>query len=480
MARRFQRKPVLILCALIAVVGLLVAGCGGQKQQDQNASSKPLTERFKGSTIYVSDMAGYENNVKVKQLVPEFEQKYGIKVVIDEVPYSEVVAKHMSMLTTGGSEYDLVNIDSIFLPQYAPFLTPLDDFKNTDLWDDSQVVKDDFVESTIAQSSYQDKWYMFPQMYVFPIMSYRADLLKEAGLVDADGNAKPPKNIDEWFEYAKKLTKNGVYGETLQLLPSAAFDLHVMTLILAQGGTMLDDELKPCINTPEGIKALTMMQKLYTGGYTPPGGTDYELGEGAAVHKQGLTAMSHNWAIVTPWLEDPKESKVAGKLIYDFFPQDKPGLRFERGGTMGLGINKASKNKEAAFLFAQWAASKETQLKVASIGTKGARGDGSPPRKSVLYNDEYKNEYKHYDLLRKAIEGKQDWPVPTIPEWFQIELECGRIAQATAIGKTTPEEGAKQMDEAIYNVLNSRGYYDTQGKKYPVEVTGNYNHYVKK
>jgi ABC-type glycerol-3-phosphate transport system substrate-binding protein len=76
--------------------------------------------------------------------------------------------------------------------------------------------------------------------------------------------------------------------------------------------------------------------------------------------------------------EDPAKSKVAGKVAYAVLPGGAEGKPYAGLWTWALGINKATKNKEAAWLFVQWATSQRTLLN-ATLGYRNY----NPSRVSV-------------------------------------------------------------------------------------------------
>lgn len=76
--------------------------------------------------------------------------------------------------------------------------------------------------------------------------------------------------------------------------------------------------------------------------------------------------------------EDPAKSKVAGKVGYALVPAGPGGKSYAGLWTWALGINKATKNKEAAWLFVEWATSQRTLLN-ATVGYRNY----NPSRQSV-------------------------------------------------------------------------------------------------
>ena len=79
--------------------------------------------------------------------------------------------------------------------------------------------------------------------------------------------------------------------------------------------------------------------------------------------------------------EDPKKSKVAGKVGYALIPVGPGGKPYSGLFTWALGINKATKNKEAAWLFVEWATAQRTLLN-ATIGYRNYN-----PSRSSITND---------------------------------------------------------------------------------------------
>ncbi len=76
--------------------------------------------------------------------------------------------------------------------------------------------------------------------------------------------------------------------------------------------------------------------------------------------------------------ENRAKSKVAGKVGYALIPAGAGGKTYAGLWTWALGINSATKNKEAAWLFVQWATAQRTLLN-ASLGYRNF----NPSRTSV-------------------------------------------------------------------------------------------------
>ena len=430
-------------------------------------------EPYKGTTVSLYNVAGYEFNAILPKFLPEFEEATGIKVEVDMVTYGEAVEKHLSLLATGSDRYDLYNIDSIWFPQYQPFLDPLTaGMKNPDLYNPNFDYYD-LVHETQWTNSWEGEPYQFSCMYTFPGNYYREDYFEEAGYNKADY----PRTWEEWHEYSKNLTENlttandgnQVYGETIHGLRTAMMEI-VTSRYLAAGGNMFDDYLHPTLNNELLMKYLGDIQNEYENGYTPPGSLDFELGEAAASYQQGNTAMCWNWLITVAWVEDPEQSKAAGKSGYFLPPISTRDGKPTPGGvtrlaSFGQAIASTAKNKEAAYLLAQWIADPEIQARITEAG------DSAPSRYSILWGA-LKDRYPHFWMLRTAGVLGYLWNCPKIPNEAQWEDTIAVEFQKCMIGEQSPEDAAKSAEDKAWKLMKDYGYYE-EGKTYPVEMTAN-------
>src|SRR5687768_9134969 len=86
------------------------------------------------------------------KFIPEFEQKYGIKVTIDEVPFDQYRQKSLVEMQQATGSYDIYAVDVMWLAEYAAanFLEPLMPFvKNADLTEANYNI-DDFVPRVLS------------------------------------------------------------------------------------------------------------------------------------------------------------------------------------------------------------------------------------------------------------------------------------------------------------------------------------------
>lgn len=433
------------------------------------AAAKP----YAGTTVRVSNLAGYPHNNFIRDLIPDFEKETGIKVVIDSVQYGEATGKHMQLLATGSDEYDLYNIDSIWFPGYAPFMEPMTDFMADPALMDPSFDYDDLSVECQRTNSFLDQVYMFSNMNTFPVLAYRKDWYAKAGF-------KAPETWKELYDQAAHFSKpDDQYGYVIHGQRTAMMEMVTLPY-LSMGGTVFDDYLHPTFSQPaenfEKAKvAMQLIRDIYQNKYTPPGSLDFELGEASAAYSQGNIAMNVNWAIVFATQEDPTQSKVAGKNAYAWPPTgfDTPAPNGEVTGgytrlaSFGLGLAKASANKEAAYLFTQWLSSPAIQDKVVELG------DAAPSRVKVI--EKHIDRYGHFPILLESMQlvGKKLWDAPKITNERQWEDTVAIAFQNCMIGRTGVEEAIVKADRDVGKLMKQYGFYKGD-KKYPKSVTSNY------
>jgi multiple sugar transport system substrate-binding protein len=133
-------------------------------------------------------------------------------------------------------------------------------------------------------------------------------------------------------------------------------------------------------------------------------------------------------------MEDPEESKVVGQMRYAPVPTARAdGKPVSHYGGSSLGIPVSSKNKEAAFLFIQWATSYDVQL-------RGVGKGSSPTRRSIYQIPELRAKYPSFEATDAAAETTF-WR-PRIPEWDEM-------VEVLALELNSVVAGAKDVKEAL-------------------------------
>ncbi len=462
-----------LVCLIILVVSFLFG-------TSKNLYGWDITEAAKsyyGRTIKISLMAGYEvNKVLLNKVIPSFEKMTGIKVEVDFVPYQDVIPTHDRILEADASEYDLVNVDDVWFPHYVHNLYSIEPFINNARLAMPSLKLDDFIPELLMGYQWEEKNYCFPITFEFPILMVRKDLFKEAGLVDEKGEIIPPKSFDEYYKYAKLLTKDtdndgktDIYGTTLHGYKTGIFD-EVVSWYWGAGGELFGDNLKVDFNNPIMVKALDTYQKIYVNGYAPPESSGWELGEAATAFRTGKTAMSWNWTMVGAWILDPKQSYVYDKVDFiPLFKEDPNRVRYLREASNALCIPKKARNKEAAFLFMQWYTSPQMEKEYISDSYLV-----HPSRKSVIFSKEYADKVPYAGIQRAVINKHAIRLCPKITDYPNVDQVSAMYFQQVMTGNMSAEDGVAAAAKGVENLLRTRNYYEKPNKKYSQFLSGRY------
>ena len=300
-------------------------------------------------------------------LIPQFEELTGIKVRVTKLPEQEYLTKVPADLTAGIFAFDVFMSQYYDAPKYTmeKWTQPLDEFmNNSKLTDPAWYDWEDFFAGARAVATigaeYKDR---IPITAEAQVLIYRKDILEKLGL-------KVPETFDELLATAKTIKeKENIAGITLRGGPELWWPMY--GFVRSFGGEYIDLKNNASkINNPESKDAVDMYIKCLA--LTPPGTTSTGWDEINAAILTGKAAMFLDSSVIYSRLEDPKVSQVAGKM--DIAPFVKgPAGRIAHSHYWSISMNPKAKNKEAAWLFIEWATSKQVQLQLAMKGVLSPR-----------------------------------------------------------------------------------------------------------
>src|SRR5271165_5469049 len=230
-------------------------------------------------------------------------------------------------------------------------------------------------------------------------------LMYNKQLLDAKGVA-PPQTLDELMAAAVKLTdpSKGVYGFVGRGLKNANVVLYDNMLLGWDQETVTPDGKTLLTDSPAAIEAGKFYQNIMRQ-CAPPGVVGFNWNESQTTFSQGRAAMWWDAIGFTAPLIDKTKSKITD--VVGFMPPPAgPKGRWSATFMDAIGIPAGSKNKQAAWLYTQWAASKNM------MNAFLAAGAGTTPRLSPYTNE-------------AVIKGS-----PFKPDWFQTALACLKIARS--------------------------------------------------
>lgn len=422
---------------------------------------------LEGTTISVLHVTGEFFDLISRELAPEFTEMTGINVVIEDLGGGPL---HDKIIADWRAEtgYDVIAYSNWTVYEFLA----MENFEPLEKYLEDPVLLDPEFDFEDIPSKLSDAWCRWSDdpagspfftgvegtQYAIPgphtgsvIMAYRKDLLDEKGI-------EYPKTWDEYVEAARVLNNpdEGVAGTTLHGSSNSHLTLNdFMPRFYSFGGdffkgSMEDGTLESTLNTPEAIKALQNMVDVTP--YAPEGYLESAIAQTMDQFMSGKAALTINWSVITGTFESD-DSPVKGKVGYVAVPgssMDVPGSTILGG--WGMGINKFSQNKEAAWLWIEYIKGKEAE----KYGTLKYGLD--PVRYSTFNDPEVVEKYPHYPELLKSLENAQLGPINIAQLWELIDIQS-RTFQRALSGEITAEEACKITNDGWMEILIREGYY---------------------
>ncbi len=415
---------------------------------DWAAAAKP----YQGRTVSVMTSAGPWGKGHAA-VVDEFVKLTGIKMNMENVPEGDAFnAKRQSVLLSRSGTVDVVSLPFGEISQYTkggilqdigPFISG-GKVPAFDMSDYSENVVNIFMKR-------DGKFYGIPASDGVQIMFYRKDLFDAAGL-------KPPKTWPEVYDAAKKLKQGDVWGAAWDAKGIYAF-ARVTNLLPKEMPTVDKDYRLAAFRDPQTIANVEIWQKLYKEGLAPTDTLANDLVATYALFQSGKAAMQPlGWIVGVAQMEDPAQSKVAGKVGYAPIPGLGPNL-----GGWSYVIPTDAKEKEAAYIFMSWLASKEVSAKQVTM-----QGNYDAVFHDSTFTDAFKQEILKrpggaagIDALQVASQSHPSArPAPlNIPEWGKVGPEMAPFIQKAIAGELSPKDGMNQAADAGEKILADAGYY---------------------
>jgi len=375
--------------------------------QQEAPASEFNWRMFEGEKLRVA-MATQPWTQFLEPYIPEFKELTGIDITYEILPEDQFRQKTTVEFAAGTSDVDVfvsmvaqegIKYDSA--GWYADLEEMLANPKITDPAFDFG----DFTKSGIAIARVSSgKLVGLPAYNETGVLFYNKELFDKAGV------PYPPQTIEDVEAAAAKIHKpdEGIYGVCFRGKGAAATSQFAM-ILHTFGSDWVDAKGKANILDPAFLEAI----KWYGGmlnKYGPPGSTSYHWQQCQDVFVQGKVGMWLDASVFFSNLVDPATSQVVDKVAMAGAPVGPAGPNPTVSGWV-LSIYNGSKNKDAAWLFVQWALGKkmveEAQLK--NIATS---------RVSAWESAAYKAQNKYPEvaevILKQLAIGNPNWNPPVL------------------------------------------------------------------
>lgn len=363
-----------------------------------------------------------KKSVGIQDVVKDFEQKYDVKVNVQEMPYAQQLEKLRLDGPAGiGPDVLVIPNDQLGGAVVQGLLTPLN-------LDKEKV--DAFTPASINAFRLDNTLYGVPKAVETLVLIYNKDLID-----------KPLQSLPEWLDYSKKQREQNKYG----LL--AKFDqiYYSWGAIGPMGGYLFGKNDKGGynpkdigLNKPGAVEAVSFLKKFYSEGVFPSG----ILGDNGLNAIDSLFTEKKAAAVINgPWAFQPYEAAGInyGVVPLPNLPDGKPMSSFL--GVKGYVVSTWSKDKQLAQQFIEFI-NQPQYVKTRYIATREI-----PAQKAMIDDPAIKNDEKASAV---AVQAARATAMPGIPEMGEVWGPANAALELSLTGKQEPQAALDAATKQIH------------------------------
>nr|WP_198137410.1 extracellular solute-binding protein [Roseibium aggregatum] len=385
------------------------------------------------NALFMSQAAYSEDDIK--SMTAKFEEANpGITVALEFVPYEALHDKIIAAAGAGDDGYDVVLFDVIWPAEFATrgFLQDVTGRIPADY-------TDKVFDGAWTTVEYDGKRYGMPWILDTKYLFYNTDMLEEAGI------SAPPKTWAELAEQAKQIKDKGIVEFPLvwSWSQSEAMICDFTTLTAANDGTFFE-EGQPAFTAGGAKDAVAFMKATLDEGLTNPSSREYFEEDVRRVFSNGEAAFALNWTYMNALANDPKESKVAGKVKV----APAPGVEGKStassvNGSMGLGIPANSPHADEAWAYISFLTQKDVQDDFAKLSLPIWKASYSEPK--VVEGQE--------DLIAAAKESiAVMYPRPLVPSYTEVSDILQKNIHQVLLGQASVDEALEAAASRVKRI----------------------------
>jgi len=382
-------------------------------------------------------------NEKRSDVVAEWVAKSKTKVEWLTLGVPEIHDRIFKEASLDSGAFDVAFLANRYIsPKVATLFEPLDDL----LLKFPVENMDDFPKGMLDTFTFNGKLYGIPFRQATSGLLFNKTLLAERGL------SGPPKTVNEFIEYAKKLTftrpdGSKVYG----LVTDGPGISQMIDLSRMYDGDLISLDMKLKVGEPGMIKGLALMKDFYNSGVLPREFVKFQTENVISFMQQGRAAMAITPISRFTQLNNPDSSRFPGQIVAAALPvsdelKAKYGFAPVKSEFWVLAIPKNAKNKSASWDFIRYASTPDASLKA------GLNGNG-PVRRSTLTDKKYRDSIPYAEAEAAALKFAR----PPLPGWensskvediFRDEVESMLITASK-----TPQETVTNIAKLVGPLL---------------------------
>ncbi|HSL36266.1 MAG TPA: ABC transporter substrate-binding protein, partial [Arthrobacter sp.] len=407
-----MKTPKFLLpVAAAGVLALTLSACGGGGGSTTAGADAEQGLDSRGPITYVQ---GKDNSNVVRPLIEKWNAAHPDEKVTFKEQTDQADQQHDDLVQNfqaKNANYDVVSVDVVWTAEFAAkgWLQPL---KDKMALDTSAMLK-----PTVDSASYKGTLYAAPQNSDGGILYYRTDLVPT-----------PPTTWDEMMGMCSIAEENGIGCFAGQYAKYEGLTVNTSEAINSAGGSVLDADGKPSLNTPEAKEGLENLAAAYADGSIPKEAITFQEEQGRQAFQDGKLLFHRNWPYVYNLAATEGSSQVKDVLGMTALPgKDGPGASTLGGHSAGMSVY--SKNKATALDFLKFLTSEETQKFYAIQGSLA-------PVLGALYDDqELVAKLPYLPVLKTSIENAV--PRPVTPYYPAVTKAIQENAYSAIKGEKT-------------------------------------------
>lgn len=342
--------------ALLLTLAILVTSVGGIGLADN--ADKP----FAGTSLRIV-LGNHAWTTSLKPYIPEFEEKTGIKVILEEYEINQVTEKTAIELSAKSNTLDVMFVrpqSELLLNVKNGWLAPVTEYAKADEAFDL----DDFMSAALDSFTKNEQLWGIPICTERQLLFYRKDLFEAAGV-------EVPTTMEEMLAAAEKLhdPENGIYGFLHRSLVGMC---QVASFLYSFGGGYQDAEGNSILGDPGTVAGFEYYGNILSK-YSAPSPESLNYLEVFALFAQGKAAMISDVDANYLLLADPSATEYSDVIGFAEFPAGPAGSRPINSCSFGLSIAAFSEHKDAAWEFIRWATGKDINGRIQANGAPTAR-----------------------------------------------------------------------------------------------------------
>jgi multiple sugar transport system substrate-binding protein len=421
-----MKTPKFLLpVATAGVLALTLSACGGGGGGGTAAGGGDAEAGLdgRGPITYVQ---GKDNSNVVRPLVAKWNaahpnEKVTFKEQTDQADQQhDDIVQHFQAKDAG---YDVVDVDVVWTAEFAAkgWLQPL---KDKMAFDTSAMLK-----PTVDSGTYKGTLYAAPQTSDGALLYYRKDLVPT-----------PPKTWEEMMSMCSIAKKNNIGCYAGQFSKYEGLTVNASEAINSAGGSVLDKDGKPSLNTAEAKAGLENLAKAYADGNIPKEGITFQEELSRQAFQSGKLLFLRNWPYVYNLATTEGSSAVKDKLGIAPIPGASGPGASSLGGH-NLAISVYSKNKATALDFLKFMTSEETEKFYATQGSLA-------PVLGSLYTDAaLVKKLPYLPVLKTSIENAV--PRPVTPFYPAVTKAIQENAYSAIKGEKPVDTALSDMQKSI-------------------------------